>query len=523
MPVSDPILVFAILALAIMAAPLLANKLRVPDLVLLLIAGAALGPKGFGVLERNTAIELFGAVGLIYIMFLAGIEIDLTRFMRTRGRSIFFGLMTFSIPQGLGTLAGRYILHMDWPASILLASMFASHTLLAYPLASRLGISRTEPVAVTVGATIITDTLALLVLAVIADSARGITLGFGFWAGIVLGMTALVLLIWWGIPWLSRWFFKNFTEAGGAQFLFVLFVVCGCSYLSHFARMEPIIGAFLAGAAFNRQIPENSALMNRVVFAGNTLFIPFFLISVGMLVDPMALVNNPRSWIVVITMTAAVIVTKYMAAWVSRRKFGYGADAGKVMFGLSVVQAAATLAAVLVGYNLKIFDESVLNGAIGMILVTCPLGAWYVDRYGRKMAAEVQIAKEPERIEQRIVVPVAKPDSAVRLLDLAFLFRNHEIPGTIYPMTVVSDEADPDESLARAENLLALCVTHAASAEVNLNPIVRVDINVSDGISRAAKEMRAGMVLSGWSGDQKAGARIFGTVMSNLKTNCHSR
>lgn len=522
-PIEDPILIFTVLALGILAAPLLSGRLRVPDLVLLLAFGALLGPNGLHLLERSEAVTLLGAVGLLYIMFLAGLEIDLYRFSRIYKRGLGFGLLTFIIPQGLGTLAGRYILGMTWPASLLLASMFASHTLLAYPLVSRLGIARREPVAVAVGATVITDTLALLVLAIIADSARGISLGLFFWVTIILGMATLTVLTWKGIPYAARWFFQRISEQSNAQFLFVMVVVCGASYLSHYAKMEPIIGAFLAGAAFNRLIPENSPLMNRVTFAGHTLFIPFFLISVGMLVDPRAMLTGPRSWLVGATMVVLVVLTKYLAAQLACWLYGYDRASGQVMFGLTVVQAAATLAAVVVGYNLKILDEAVLNGAIAMILVTCPLGSWVVERYGRRMAAQAPVRKAASDAEQRLLVPVANPESALRLLDLAFLLRNPARPGDIYPLTVVRDRSNTDEAVAEGETLLAYCLAHAASADMPVSPELRVAMNIPDGIVHAARELRSSTVVFGWTGEQSASIRIFGTVMNHLVMNCPSR
>jgi Kef-type K+ transport system membrane component KefB/mannitol/fructose-specific phosphotransferase system IIA component (Ntr-type)/nucleotide-binding universal stress UspA family protein len=518
------VLVFTILILVILVAPLLAARLRMPDLVLLLAAGTVMGPNGLHVLERDTAITLFGSVGLIYIMFLAGLEIDLHRFMNTRRRSLGFGLLTFAIPQGLGTLAGRYVLGFEWQTSLLLASMFASHTLLAYPIASRLGIARGEPVAITVSATIITDTLALLVLAVIADSARGVGLGLGFWIGLAVGMAALLGLTWWGIPKLTRWFFHNVTEAGGAQFLFVLATVCGCAYLSHFAKMEPIVGAFLAGAAFNRLIPEHSTLMNRVVFTGNNLFIPFFLISVGMLVDPAALLASPRTWAVAAVMVVTVVATKYLAAWAAAKCFGYEPDARQVMFGLSVVQAAATLAAVLIGYDLKIFDDAVLNGTIAMIAVTCPLGAWVVDRYGRRLAQAGVVAPAPSAANaQRLLVPVVNPETAKRQLELAFVLRDTALPGAIHALTVVREQDDTEEALVHGEHLMGYCLTQAAATDIPVQPSVRVDANPSDGIVRAVKELHANLVLCGWSASRALGRRVFGTVMGNLLVSCGAR
>lgn len=522
-PIADPILVFTLLIFLILLAPILADRLRIPDLVLLLLAGTILGPKGIHVLNRTSAITMFGQVGLLYIMFLAGLELDLHHVSRAKYRCITFGLLTFVIPQILGTLAGHYLLGFDWPASILLASMFASHTLLAYPTAVRLGISRSEPVLVTIGGTMIDNTLALLVLAIIAGMARGEPLGFDFWSRILVGTAVLLLLTVRGIPRLTQWFFENVTESGGAQFLFVLFILSACSYLSYFAHLEPIIGAFLAGAAFNRLISEHSILMNRLVFIGHTLFIPFFLISVGMLVDPSTFLGDSQSWLVAATMVITVILTKYIAAAITESLFHYDADSRHIIFGLSVVQAAATLAAVLIGYDLQIFDESVLNGSIAMIAVTCPLGAWMVDRYGRRLASRAPLPSRTLPTEQRILVPVAHPEFAKRLLDLSFLLRDPTSRGSIHPITIVRDDGAIEESVARGEKFLADCMSHTSALEVPVHPAVRIALNVSDGIVRAAKELRATLVLVGWGGERTVGARIFGTVIENLLDTCPSR
>ncbi len=523
-PLTDPVLVFTVLISVILAALLLAPRVRVPDLVLLLLAGALLGEHGFAVLERSEAIKLFGAVGLIYIMFLAGLEIDLYQFARTRNRSIGFGLITFLIPQVFGTLAAWALLGLSWPAALLMASMFASHTLLAYPVASRLGIHRSEAVTVTVGATIITDTLALLVLAVVVDASKGIVMDLNFWLMLSAAMSLLVATITLLIPRLARWFFRNVTESGGAQFLFVLSVVCACAYLSHFARMEPIIGAFLAGAAFNRLVPEHSPLMNRLVFAGETLFIPIFLISVGMLVDPSALVGSVRTWQVMGLMVAAVVITKFLAAQIAGRLFRYSRPEKQVMFGLSVVQAAATLAAVLVGFQAGILDKDALNGAIAMILVTVPLGSWMVERNGRRMALQQTAPRRTSRAtEQRLLIPVAHPSSAARMMELAFLLRDKAVAGALFPLTIVRDEGGAEEAITRGEKLLAKCMTHASAADMNVEPHVRVDLNPADGICRAARELRASTVLVGWGEEATRAARLFGSVNQNLSEICPCR
>ena len=522
-PINDPILVFTTLLLIMLSAPLLGKWLRVPDLLLLLGAGALLGPNCFGILDRSTAVTLFGSVGMLYIMFFAGLETDLYQLARTKYRSIVFGLFTFVLPQGIGTLAGRYILGLDWITATLLASMFASHTPLSYPLASRLGLSKIEPVTVTLGGTIITNTLSLLVLAVIANSARGMELDAGYWSGIVVGMLALVAFAWWGIPRLTRWFFENVTEEGGAQFLFVLVTVCGCSYLSYFAKMEPIIGAFLAGAALNRLIPGHSVLMDRVVFAGNTLFIPFFLMSVGMLVDPSAFIGSAHGWLFSVTMVGTTVITKYAAAWLAAKVFRYDSDSMHVMFGLSVVQAAATLAAALIGFELKIFDEAALNGAIAMIVVTVPMGMWAVDRYGRRIAARQMPVAAAAPADRRILVAVGNPASATSLLDAAFLLRDPAAPVEIDSVAIACSEVDEDAAVADGEKVIAQCLAHATAANVPIHPSVRVDINVSDGIVRAVRDLRSGVMLIGWESEHKLRTRIFGTVIENLLESCPSR
>ncbi len=519
-PFQDHILVFTTIMLIILMAPLLAARIKVPDLVLLLLAGMALGTNGFGVLERNQAIELFGDVGLVYIMFLAGLEVDLYQFSRTKGKSMLFGLITFLLPQLVGGWVVYKVLGLSWQGALLMASMFASHTLLAYPVTAKLGIQRIEPVTISVGATIITDTLALLVLAVIVDAAEGIAMDLKFWVSLLAALLLMVVLISQIIPRLARWFFRNVPESGGAQFLFVITVVCACAYFSQFARMKPIIGAFLAGAAFNRQIPEHSPLMNRLLFVGEVMFIPFFLISVGMLVDPAALVGDSRTWLVMGVMCGMVIVTKLGAAFLTGSIFRYSARESMLMFGLTVVQAAATLAAALVAFETGLLDESALNGAVAMILVTVPLGSAVVQQAGRKLALsdEKPRALEAPR-EQRILLPVEQAESATRQMRLAFLLRDISVPGGIFPLAVVREQTDTDEAIARGEKLLAECMTMAASAEMGVEAQVRVELNPVDGMVRAAKELRTGTLLAGWP----RSSRLFTGTAEQLEKRCPAR
>ena len=281
LPLADPVLKFLLILLIILAAPLLLNKLRVPHLLGLIIAGAIIGPNGFNLVLRDSSIILSGTAGLLYIMFLAGLEIDMGDFKKNSGKSLVFGMYTFLIPMILGTVVGLWMLDFSMETSVLLASMFASHTLIAYPIISKLGISKNNAVSITVGGTMITDTLALLVLTIIVGMATG-NADNAFWIRLGVSIVIFALIVLLVFPFIGRWFFKRVHD-NISQYIFVLSMVFFGAFLAQLAGMEAIIGSFLAGLALNRLIPQSSPLMNRVEFVGNAIFIPFFLLSVGML------------------------------------------------------------------------------------------------------------------------------------------------------------------------------------------------------------------------------------------------
>lgn len=350
LPLKNPVLLFSLILFIILFAPIVLNKFRIPHLIGLIIAGAVIGPNGLNLIARDMSIILFGTVGLQYIMFLAGLEIDLNEFKKNSSKSLVFGLLTFGIPMILGTLGSYYLMHFSWPSSILLASMFASHTLIAYPLVSKLGIAKNKAVNITVGGTMITDTLALLVLAVIAGMQVG-EINQEFWIRLgvsVILFAAVVMIL---FPIIGRWFFKRFDD-NISQYIFVLAMVfLGCTF-AELAGVEAIIGAFLAGLALNRLIPHTSPLMNRIEFVGNALFIPFFLIGVGMLIDYRAFIKDTDTLIVATFMTVTAMLGKYIPAYLTQKIYRFNKDERSLIFGLSNAQAAATLAAVLVGYNI---------------------------------------------------------------------------------------------------------------------------------------------------------------------------
>ncbi len=516
LPVTEPVLIVAIAFAIFLLVPAVAERLRIPGIVGLIVAGALIGPNALNLLARDTTIVLLGTVGLLYLMFLAGVEIDLHGFRRYRNRSIVFGALTFLIPQVLGTGLGL-LLGYPLSASILLASLFASHTLLAYPIAMRFGIGKTQAVTTAVGGTILTDTAALLVLAVVAASVEG-ALNAAFWIRLVTGLAlygALVLVV---LPRVGRWLFRHERAGATTEFLFVLAALFAGSYLAEVAGVEAIVGAFLVGLALNRLIPEHGPLASRVHFVGEAVFIPFFLLSVGMLVDVRVLFGGARVWEVMLAMTAGVVVTKAAAAKLTQRIFGYTSDEGWTIFGLSVPQAAATLAATLIGYEIGLFDDAVLNGAILMILVTAILGPWIVARYGRIVALqEEQKPYEPSEAPQRMIVPLANPVTADALMDLALALREPDSPEPVYPITVVPPEDEPAGArVAEAEKMLSHAVAYAAAADVPVVPMIRVDHNVASGIARGIAERRASTLVIGWDAGVPRRRAVFGGVLDQV-------
>lgn len=515
-PFQDPVLIFAFALIIFLIIPLVFERLNVPSIIGLIVVGAVVGPNGFGLLERDTTFVLLGQVGLLYIMFVAGLEIDLAGFLRNRNRSLGFGAATFFLPQVLGTLMSVYFLGYDWLTSILIASMFASHTLLAYPIASRLGINRNDAVTTTVGGTIITDTAALLVLAVVAAASIG-EIGLRFWLTLIPSVIIYTFVVLRGLPPLGRWFFRSVRGGGIAEFSFILAAVYLCAFLAELAGLEPIIGAFLAGLALNRLVPTTSPLMNRIEFLGNAIFIPFFLVATGMLVDFQLLISDRSAWLVAGSMAVAVTITKYLAAIVTQRIFKYSHDEGMVIFGLSVPQAAATLAAAFVGIEIGLFDGAILNGTILMILVTCLIGPYITQIYGRRVATADSLAVfKPGEAPQRIMVPLANPQTAQGLMDIAFMLRQKNSTEAIFPISVVREAHDVPRRVAQAERLLGHAVVVAAEADVPSIPLTRVDRNPASALIRAATEQRISDIVIGWNGQSPAPQRIFGGIIDRV-------
>lgn len=518
-PITDPVAIFLIIVTIMLVAPLMFERLRLPGIVGLILAGVVVGPHGLGLLERDSSIILLGTVGLLFLMFLAGLETSLDDLKYSADKALIFGMATFLIPMGIGVVA---ILGLGYSllAAILVASTFASHTLLALPILNKLGIMRTQAVTATLGATLVTNVLALLVLGVVIKAHQG-TLTLQFWLFLIPALTLYTIATLWGVPKIGRWFFRRFGHDEGAEFVFVLVTLLIVSYVASLIEIEPIIGAFLAGIAITQLIPQISPLMNRIQFIGNTLFVPFFLISVGMLIDPFILVEQPQSIMIAVVIVTVALTSKFIAAWGSAKIFGLGMPNTMVMYGLSVAQAASTLAAITVGYQVELVDELIVNGVIAMILVTSIVSPWITARWGQQIqphqTATATPSEQAEPLSQRVLVPVANPNTEDNLLQLALILAKTS-DGTLLPLHVLSDQAGyvrPEAKVLQTQ-LLSAAEMVAHSANTQVEPIGRVDDAIDKGITRTAIEYDATLIICGWKGYSTTRENFFGGIIDNV-------
>ena len=526
LPLADPVLKFLLILLIILAAPLLLNKLRIPHLLGLIIAGAIIGPHGFNLGLRDSSIILSGTAGLLYIMFLAGLEIDMADFKRNSTKSLAFGMYTFLIPMILGTVVGIWVLQFNVLTSVLLASMFASHTLIAYPIISKLGISKNKAVSITVGGTMITDTLALLVLTIIVGMATG-QVNDMFWIRLGVSILIFALIVLFGFPFIGRWFFKHVHD-NISQYIFVLVMVFLGSFLAQVAGMEAIIGAFLSGLALNRLIPQSSPLMNRVEFVGNAIFIPFFLLGVGMLIDYRTFFTSFETIKVGLIMIIVATAAKYIAAWMTQKTFHLSTDQRSVIFGLSNAQAAATLAAVMVGYNvitgtdangepIRLLNESVLNGTILMILVTCTIASFAAQKGAHNIAAQDISDKEENKKEsEHILIPVSNEKTVEELVNLSLAIKSPQNKNGLFALKVIDNHHSDEKALKQSRRVLQTAVNTAAATDTRMKDLLRYDLSISNAIASVVKEREITDLVVGLHKEKDIPAAFLGHIVESV-------
>lgn len=527
----EPIVTFAILLVVILAVPLVVERLQLPGLVGLLAAGIVLGPHGLQLLsQKSETMHLLSDIGLVYLMFVAGLEVDMAQFRRTRNRSIGFGTFTFLVPLIMGTLVGR-IFGFGWNPAILIGSLFASHTLLAYPIIRRIGVINNEAVTVTIGATIFTDIGALLVLAICV----GVDSGEFTFAKLVILLGSLVIysvLVLFGFDWAGREFFRRSGDDEGNQFLFVLMALFLAALGAELIGVEKIVGAFLAGLAVNDAIGEGP-VKEKVVFVGSVLFIPIFFVNLGLLIDLPAFISSLGAIQLTVAIVAGLITSKFLAAYLAKLVYRYSQVEMLTMWSLSIPQVGATLAATLVGYRAGLLTEDVLNSVIVLMLVTATAGPLITSRVAPRLktarATEIELEsvmdltqweEQPTEETFKIVVPVYNPHTEDYLIEMAAVLAKHEsgevVPLAIAPAFAHMDAPELDASLEHSQTLLTKAIDIADRFDVTVNGLLRIDDNIAKGISHTSREQKASLIVMGWSQTTGLRARLFGNILDSV-------
>ncbi|MEH2385491.1 MAG: cation:proton antiporter [Nostoc sp.] len=524
----EPIVPFAILLVVILVIPIIFERLRLPALVGLVFSGLVLGPSGWNLFQSDSPmINLLSDIGLIYLLFVAGLEVDLEKFRRQKSRAFGFASLTFSIPLVMGTLVGL-ILGYGWNISILIGSLFASYTLLAYPIISRLGVVNNEAVSVTIGAIIFTDIGAVLILALcvaVADAgafsfAKLLTLS----GWLIIYSVAVVT----GFDWAGKEFFKRSGDDEGNKFLFVLLSVFLAAVGAQLMGIEKIVGAFLAGLAVNEAVGDGP-VKEKVVFIGSVLFIPIFFVHLGLLINLPAFVNNLDTLKLTLLMIVGLIVSKLIAALFTKLVYRYKWQEMLTMWSLSLPQVGTTLAATLVGYRAGLLPLEVLHSVIILMLVTSTLGPLMTSRIGVGLNSSPGEDPTPPLLEQNasetnsaftIVVPVYNPQTQQYLIEMAALLAR-QCQGKIIPLAIAAAAAHMDApqletSLQRSEGLLTKATVHSRILGVAAEPMLRIDDAFAQGISRAAREQKANLIVMGWGKRTGLRARLFGNVIDGV-------
>ena len=543
----SPLIAFTILLLVILVVPPIFERLRLPGLVGLLAAGVVLGPDGLGVLDAETeTMKLLSDIGKIYLMFVAGLEIDLEDFRKNKNRSLGFGIATFLIPLIFGVMVGRFF-GFGWNAAILIGSLLASHTLLGFPIVTRLGVTSNQAVTVTIGATIFTDIAALLVLAVCVSISAGefSAVSLAIQLGTLAIYAAIVLF---GFDWAGKEYFRRTGDEQSNQFLFVLLAVFLASVGAQIINVDKIVGAFLAGLAVN-DVVGHSPVEEKVEFVGSTLFIPFFFVGMGLLINFSGLISSLSTQLpLTIGIVGALILSKFLAALVAKILYGYNWNEALTMWSLSLPQVAATLAAALVGKDAGIINDAVFNTIIVLMLVTAVLGPVLTAKFASKLTVpkanleqNVQKQKVEQQVEDinlnlddddlidqrlfKVVVPIYNPRTERFLIEMGALLAHHE-QGIVVPLSIPKAHVHMDEprlkvSIKRSKQLLKQAVDISQEFQAKAKPLIRIDDDIARGISRAAREQNADLIVMGWSRTSSIQARLFGNIINSVLWAAH--
>lgn len=517
-PLTQPVPIFLLVLLIILVCPIVFRRLRIPHIVGLILSGVLVGPYGCNLLERDSSFEIFGQVGILYLMFLAAVEIDMFHLRKNLNRGVGFGLLTFSIPMLLGILGSRFAFGASWSTAVLIASMYASHTLISYPIVSKFGLQNAKPAVIAVCGTIVAVMLALMTLAGVIDVSEG-----GFRIGriwrLLLLMAVYAVVIGYAIRYLTKWFFRTFSDQI-SQFIYVLAVVFVASLFAQVIGLEAILGAFFAGLILNKFIPMRSGLMGRIQFMGNAIFIPYFLIGVGMLINVHAIFKGWTVGWVTLNMICVAMASKWIAAYIGSRIFGFGVTDRRMMFGLTAGKAAATIAATMIGFQHGLLSEDMMNGAVLMILACCLVSTIVTQDASKRLRierTEEELKAEGETVPgeyARQLVAVANPVTAEGLMRMAILMRN---PKNQNPVTVLFvRNSDDGRTLEMGRNALRQAVSAAQAVDIDTNDVERYDVNVVAGVTNEAKQVRASDIMIGLHRKSNVVDTFYGTMIEQL-------
>ncbi len=515
--VTQPVQIFLIVLAIILFAPLLLNKLKIPHIIGMIAAGVVIGPYGFNVLDNDSSFAIFGQVGLLYLMFLAGLEIDMYHLRLNLKRGLLFGVLTLLIPLAFGILTSVYLLRLDWTTSMLLGAMYASHTLLSYPVAARFGITKAPAVLIAIVGTIIAVIGALLVLAATVSIRLE-----GYFNVSAIALLAARLAVWavallYAFPRLTRYFFKKFNDKV-TQYVFVLVLVFFAACSAQLISLEPVLGAFFAGLLLNRYVPVGSALMTSIEFVGNALFIPYFLISVGMMIN-LRVFGDTATLGVAAIMLSVALVSKWLPAYMAQRAYGFDSYSRNVMFGLTAAHTAVALAVVSVGYRLEMFDERILNSTIAVILVTCGIAPLITSGAAAKLKVKMVEAEGNEEATRHIrvnntLIGVANPVTAAALVEMAVLMRNDRGRHKFYALHVRNDNNAAAKAISR--NSLETARKTAAGADIVVETLDRYDLNTVTGVLNAIEERDITEVILGMHRRMTVIDSFFGNKVEQL-------
>ena len=522
-PITDPTLTFFVVLLIILLAPIIMGKLRIPHIIGMVLAGVVIGKYGLNILVRDNSFELFGRVGLYYIMFLAALEMDVESIRKNRNRLLIFALLTFTVPLLLTYFMGIHLLNYGITASLLLGCIMASNTLVAYPIVSRYGLQRKPSVTLSVGSSIISLIFSLIMLAAIVASNKGEG-SIGFWlffvSKFVIYCAAAIFLL----PRLTRWFLRRYSDAV-MQFIFVLASLFLCAALSAAIGLEGIFGAFLSGLILNRYIPSVSPLKNRLEFIGNAVFIPYFLIGVGMLINVRLLFTGGGILWAVICITLFGTLGKAIAAYAACFGFRMPISSGHMMFGMTSAHAAGAIAMVMVGMNLlgedgaPLVSAQMLNAVIVMILFTCIISSVITEQSAQRIILrdkELPVEAHRKANDQRILVPVKYPEYAEQLMNMAILMLNRKQTRGLVALNVVYDGEHMHRNMEQGNRLLEQMTQYCAGSDIQIQTQTRIAANIANGIKHAFKEFQATEILIGMHTHKEVSTKFWGEFHQSL-------